>query len=154
MESKIDRYEVITVETVNKNQYGDLIVNGNIKIGVKRNHLFGVFQSGAEVKLGYASYMNKEYVSTAEQTGVHKPQKDISPIAETKSEISPQEKGMWWKELGECLRDGTINKDDSESGTYLWKCYINQMVTSLGLSRSKLIDEIKAAGGKEINDKM
>ncbi len=70
-ESKIERYEVIIVENTQQNQYGDLIVNGSLKVGKKRNNLFNVFQPGAEVKLGYASYMNKEYIATAEQTGTH-----------------------------------------------------------------------------------
>jgi len=70
-EPKIERYEVITVENTQQNQYGDLIVNGNLKVGNKRTHLFDVFQPGAEVKLGYAVYMNKEYIATAEQTGTH-----------------------------------------------------------------------------------
>ena len=70
-EPKIERYETITVETTQKNQYGDLLVNGTLKVGNKRSHLFEVFQPGAEVKLGYAVYMNKEYIATAEQTGTH-----------------------------------------------------------------------------------
>jgi hypothetical protein len=70
-EPKIERYETITVETTQQNQYGDLMVNGTLKVGKKRSNLFDVFQPGAEVKLGYASYMNKEYIATAEQTGTH-----------------------------------------------------------------------------------
>lgn len=70
-EPKIERYETITVETTQKNQYGDLMVNGTLKIGKKRSNLFDVCQPGAEIKLGYASYMNKEYIATAEQTGKH-----------------------------------------------------------------------------------
>jgi hypothetical protein len=68
---EIERYGTITVQTVEKNQYGDLLVNGKIKIGNKRSNLFDVFQPGAEVKVGYASYMNKEYIASAEQTGTH-----------------------------------------------------------------------------------
>jgi hypothetical protein len=71
MDVKIERYEVITVKSAVKNSYGDLVVNGGIKIGKKRENIFPVFQLGAEVNLGYASYMNKEYVATAEQTGKH-----------------------------------------------------------------------------------
>ncbi len=72
MDTKIERYETIIVESVKQNQYGDLVVNGTLKVGKKRASLFNVFQVGAEVNLGYASYMNKEYIASAEQTGVHK----------------------------------------------------------------------------------
>jgi hypothetical protein len=71
METKIERYELITVQTAQPNQYGDLLVNGTYKVGKKRSSLFEVFQVGTEVKLGYASYLNKEYIATAEQTGKH-----------------------------------------------------------------------------------
>jgi hypothetical protein len=71
MDLKIERYELITVQTAQPNQYGDLLVNGTYKVGKKRSNLFDVFQVGAEVKLGYASYLNKEYIATAEQTGKH-----------------------------------------------------------------------------------
>jgi hypothetical protein len=81
----ITREEIITVKDAQKNQYGDLVVNGGIKISKKREALFPVFQMGAEVKLGYSSYMNKEYVANAEQTGVHHPN-------ETKAEPEPEPK--------------------------------------------------------------
>ena len=82
-EFKIERYEVITVQTAEKNQYGDLIVNGKIKIGNKRSNLFNIFQPGVEVKVGYAIYKDREYIATAEQTGKH--------IEPTKKE-TPEEK--------------------------------------------------------------
>ena len=75
---QITRYEVFTVSEATKNNYGDLIVTdtqGNEhKIGNKRTHLFDVFQVGAEVKVGYAVYMQKEYIASAEQTGKHIPE--------------------------------------------------------------------------------
>ena len=75
---QITRYEVFTVSEATKNNYGDLIVTdtqGNEhKIGNKRSRLFEVFQPGAEVKVGYAVYMQKEYIASAEQTGTHIPE--------------------------------------------------------------------------------
>ena len=72
---QITRYAVFTVGEANPNEYGDLIVKdteGNEhKIGKKRAQLFSVFQVGAEVKVGYAVYMQKEYIASAEQTGKH-----------------------------------------------------------------------------------
>lgn len=67
----IIRREQITVAHAQQNQYGDLIVKtkaGNeLKVGKKRQHLFDVFQPGAEVVVGFSSYMNKEYVNEATQ---------------------------------------------------------------------------------------
>ena len=75
---KITRYEVFTVSEASKNGYGDLLVKDTMgnehKIGYKRTYLFGVFQVGAEVKVGYAVYMEKEYIASAEQTGTHIPE--------------------------------------------------------------------------------
>ena len=74
---QITRYEVFTVSKATKNNYGDLIVadtQGNErKIGNKRSHLFELFQPGAEVKVGYSVYMEREYIASAEQTGKHIP---------------------------------------------------------------------------------
>jgi len=75
---QITRYEVFIVSEANKNRYGDLLVKDTMgnerKIGYKRAYLFGVFQIGAEVKVGYAVYMEKEYIASAEQTGTHIPE--------------------------------------------------------------------------------
>jgi hypothetical protein len=79
MDTKIERYELITVETTENDKYGNLIVNGTYKVGAKRANIFQVFQAGAEVKLGYATYMNKEYIATAEQTGKHIVKADPTP---------------------------------------------------------------------------
>jgi hypothetical protein len=89
--AQIERYELITVESVTKNQYGDLLVNGKLKVSNKRHQLFDVFQTGAEVKLGWSSYMNKEYIASAEQTGTHTiPKRVVSTNVESpqKSETS------------------------------------------------------------------
>lgn len=68
-ELEIIRREKITVSSTQENQYGDLIVKtkaGNeLKIGKKRSQLFVVFQPGTEVTVGYATYMNKEYIAEA-----------------------------------------------------------------------------------------
>jgi hypothetical protein len=74
-EPKIERYEIISVKSTQKNQYGDLLVNDSLKVGNKRSHLFDVFKLGADVKIGYATYMDKEYIASAEPT-------DESPLVE------------------------------------------------------------------------
>jgi len=66
---EIIRRERITVESSEHNQYGDLIVQtvaGNeYKVSKKRAQLFAVFQDGAEVVIGWSSYMDKEYIAEA-----------------------------------------------------------------------------------------
>jgi hypothetical protein len=89
MEVKIVRYETIIVKDATPNSYGDLVVNGGIK--VKKKDLHQVFQVGAEVKIGYALFKNdkmkeaREYVATAEQTGKHEVPKDTSLVEAAKS---------------------------------------------------------------------
>jgi len=71
METKIERYETITVETVVKDEkYNKLIVNGKYKISEKRQNLWEVFQIGAEVNLGWANFKNQDFIASAEQ--IHK----------------------------------------------------------------------------------
>ncbi len=50
--------------------------------------------------------------------------------------ISGQEVGMWWKELGECLRCGEVDKD-TPVGKSLRKAYYAQMFSVLGISIEK-----------------
>ncbi len=52
--------------------------------------------------------------------------------------IAPQEKGMWWKEVGENFRVGLFKKDDTEgNGSTLWRHYVTQMLTSLEIKIEK-----------------
>lgn len=58
-----------TVRDSATDNYGNLVVQSTTgeeyKVSVKRNQLFDVFQPDTEVVVGYASYMNKEYVAEA-----------------------------------------------------------------------------------------
>ena len=68
---EITRYAVVTVDGVDDiNQYGDLTFSdteGNKhKIGNKRSKLFEAIIPGRAVKLGYAVYMNQEYIASIE----------------------------------------------------------------------------------------
>jgi len=139
METKIVRYETIIVTDVRENSYGDLVVNGGIKVNKKRSNLFSVFQVGAEVKLGYGNYMDKDYVATAEQTGKHivkadptpddlakaykeavkelpkptqeAPQSKSSPVNPQSNTMTPsgQEIGMTTKEIGDMIRANKLS---------------------------------------------
>ena len=59
------------------------------------------------------------------QTGISQPQQP-----------APQELGMWWKELGECLRSGEIDKT-KPSGKLLRAAYYAQMFQVLNLKIEK-----------------
>ena len=87
---QITRYEVFIVSEANKNRYGDLLVKDTMgnehKIGNKRARLFDVFQPGAQVKVGYAVYMQKEYIASAEQTGKHIP--EVGKIEEAGAKVA------------------------------------------------------------------
>jgi len=71
-------------------------------------------------------------------------------------QVAPQERGMWWKEVGENFRAGLFKKDDGGAGEFLWKAYIKQMFISLELKYNKevkeegyLTKEAKKLGAKE-----
>jgi len=89
------------------------------------------------------------------------PQSKSSPVKEVASsksslpEIAPQERGMWWKELGECLRSGEIDVK-TPRGLALRVAYYTEMSRVLGIPikevqpAKKLIEEAKKLGAKEI----
>ena len=84
-EPEIVRTEVIVVDVAHTNDYGDLMVTdkggGAHKIGNKRPHLFDQFIPGRAVELGYATYMNKEYIATAKLVELgDTPEKPPEPI--------------------------------------------------------------------------
>jgi len=113
---QITRYEVFIVSNAIKNNYGDLIVTDTKgterKIGNKRSHLFDVFRVGAEVKVGYAVYMEREYIASAEQTGKHIPpaEKASEEVAQVaiKSRSEEIETNMWWKISSEMISNESL----------------------------------------------
>jgi len=52
---------------------------------------------------------------------------------ERKRFVSPEERGMWWKEVGENFRAGLFKKDEG-NGALLWRTYIAQMLSSLEIT--------------------
>lgn len=135
----------IVVGSVFLNDYGDLVVTDKggdeHKIGKKRPHLFPVFQPGVAIHLSYAQYMNKEYIVNAtplEQmiTETQPPPTgaEQQPIPrETK--VAPQELGMWWKELGESIRSGEIDKSYPKSAVKIRSQYYNKMFSVTGIEK-------------------
>ena len=85
---QITRYAIFTVAEATPNEYGDLIVSDTAgkehKVGIKRAQLFVTFQVGAEVKVGYAVYKEREYIAIAEPTGTH-----ISMVEKEHRQASP-----------------------------------------------------------------
>lgn len=63
------RYVKFTVADRGENDYGDLKVHSTsgkeYKISKKRANLFDMFQPEAEVIVGWASYMNRDYIAVA-----------------------------------------------------------------------------------------
>ncbi len=139
---------VIQVKSTTKDTYGNLIVTPevgeDIKIGVKRENLFEVFQEGRAVKLYWAEYMHKKYVARAELfDGLPPVEKRIKPITAgveveplspvvVKEHKSSPETGMWWKELGDMLRAGDIDKTKPE-GKLMRIAYYSEMMRVLNI---------------------
>jgi len=57
-----------------------------------------------------------------------------------KREISGEERGLWWKEVGLNFRAGLFKKDEG-NGALLWRAYITQMLASLELTIGKSKEE-------------
>ena len=140
----------IIVESVRLDDYGNLWVldkNGDeTKIAQKRSHLFPIFQPERGVNLYWAKYMDKLYVAEAQPLGdmisapAEKPtlttetpdQAEIDASVGKARQVAPQERGMFWKELGEMLRAGDIDKDSPHYKT-LRKAYYAEMFSVLGI---------------------
>ncbi len=153
MDTKIEKYETFTVEDVTTDEKGKLIVNGGkYKVSPKRSNLFNVFQVGAEVKIGWANYMNQDYISTAEQTGNHfptdaeaqkafkeavaqlpKPQSE--PVQSKSTPIVPsgQEVGMTTKEIGDMIRSKMLSVVFGEDAIKLTEWYKKRIKTTTGI---------------------
>ena len=94
----ITRKQVIVVDTVDSNEYGDMLFTDkegtNYKVGNKRVQFFeGVIVSGAAVQLNYAEAYNKEYIYNAVQVKGELPEaKD--PIKPELQEDEPTDEAL------------------------------------------------------------
>ena len=134
---------IITVGITELDQYGNLWVTpagggDKIKIGVKRKQLHPIFQQGKVIQLHWEIYMDKPYVSDAKQVtredlpAPTKPKPMPSP-----PEISGPEIGLWWKQLGDDLRSGHIDRNSSV-GKALRLTYFAQMFKVLNIDIKEL----------------
>lgn len=93
-QTEIVRKDIFTVNKTMVDTYGNLVITTDkgvgYKIGKKREQLFPIFQPGAEVNVGFASYMNKEYIAEASQTGKHTVQPAVTPIVAAAQEIGTE----------------------------------------------------------------
>ena len=147
-EVTITRKEIIVVDKVSSNEYGDLVFTSkdgkSFKVKEKRSQYFiDVILEGRAVELSLSEYMKTEYVYSAKLVDLPKDAPEIAPATPQSTPvaskpqtgcIAPQEKGMWWKEVGECFRAGLFKKDDNGAGTYLWKAYVKQMLIAVDVS--------------------
>ena len=149
----IIRQEIFTVKSCAVNQYGDLIVQTTAgkehKIGKKRDKLFYAFQPGQEVTVGYANYMNKDYIAEASPTGggdaghlniQPQSQQAPTPAQPGRTDRPGAEIGMWWGQLGEMLRAKDIDTS-KPAGLLMRSVYYAQMCEVLGI-------KIEKEGGK------
>ncbi len=154
-ETVITRNQIVVVNEVGTNDYGDLTFTdkdgGQYKVAVKRKSYFEkTIIPGTAVQLNYAVAYGKEYIYSAVSVAGKLPPPDkpkvvVSPPVENPRKTeSPQviyksspETGMWWKEVGENFRAGLFKKDDDRNGALLWRAYIAQMLSSLEITIEK-----------------
>lgn len=112
-----DNDTVIVVGVTRIDEYGNLWVTpqgggDEVKIAKKREKLHPLFQQGVAVLCHWETYMNKPYISDAKLVEGELPPPvtpETVPVPGVKT-TAPQERGMWWKQLGDDLRSGHIDK--------------------------------------------
>jgi len=105
--------------------------------------------------IGWCNEPKEGDTPPVEKTESVPPAQVVEKPGEPKPEIAPQERGMWWKEVGENFRAGLFKKDEG-NGKILWDKYVKQMTTSLEINfkevqpGKKLIEEAKRLGATEV----
>ncbi len=181
-EPKIERYEVIVPSIIESDTYGNITIktkdNKEIKINKKHESLHELIRQatseGRAIKLGYAVYMNKEYVHTAELFDGKPPvEKRIEPITagvEKPIPQSPQSKSSPVKDQSDSksrafalsyAKDWAIALLNSPSFTKKETLSAKSIIATakefeaylegkeVQLAESKLIQEAKKLGAKE-----
>ncbi len=177
--TEITRYAVVTPTEGTKNQYGDLefvdTEGHKHKIGNKRESLFSVIVPGRAVKLGYAVYMNKEYIASAELFD-GQPQNPKQDALQSKSTLVKEESHTSLPPASEMTPDKWAEKDRTTRKSIERQTSLNAavelakkvdgIVTSEKIiatakvfeaylegkevSKSRLVEEAKKLGAKEI----
>jgi len=111
---------IIVVATTELDGYGNLWVTpqgggDRIKVAQKRKSLHHLFEQGKAVMLHWEIYLNKPYVADAKLVEGELPpaRKPVTPETGDipSSPPAPQEVGLWWKEMGKRIGDGSLERD-------------------------------------------
>ncbi len=161
----IIRTEVVVVESMDYDKYGNLLFKDkegrDHKLGEKRIHLADQIVEGRAVELGYAEYMNKEYIADCKLVETQlpppeKPKKIESSIPKTehkpeaKHEIAPQAIGMTTKEVGDLIRAKMLTEVFKETAPKANAWYKSQMLHNMGIAiESPLVKTAKQLGATE-----
>jgi len=125
----------------NGNQYLQVTDKDDKKYPIFNSGIWNLFQVGFAVKL-IGDTTDKGFNITGAEA--IKDAEVIKAAKEAPTEMAPQELGMWWKELGECLRTGFITSD------VLRKFYLAKMYSVIGFSPGKPKEEPKELEPEEI----
>jgi len=98
--------------------------------------LWNLFNDGLAVELMLEKQGRWLNVTGAKPAPKPSAEEAPAPARITRLEIAPQERGMWWKEVGENFRSGLFKKDEG-SGALLWRAYVAQMLASLEIKLGK-----------------
>ena len=182
---EITRYAVVTVDGVDDiNQYGDLNFSdteGNKhKIGNKRSKLFEAIIPGRAVKLGYAVYMNKEYIASIElfdgqpaEPTHSAPQAKSTPVKNESSFSMPPKQEMTadkWAEKDRITRKSIERQTSLNAAVEVSKSLPPDKVTSANIiatakvfeaylegkevqpAKSRIVEQAKQLGAKSVDE--
>lgn len=158
----IIRKEVVVVDTSDYNKYGDLIFKdkggAEHKIGAKRIELAKQIVEGRAVELGYAEYMNNEYIAEARlvEEGLPPP---TTPKTVTSSIPKPEPKpepisgvtiGMTINNITQLICAKILTEVFKENAPKVNAWYKSQMLHNMGiLVESPLVKVAKQLGTEE-----
>jgi len=149
--------EIVVLSGENRlDQYGNFLfkdmAGAEHKIGANRKdkakiESIVVAHRGRAVTLVWGEYNNKDYIKevnlvedvlpesvpASSEPSLYVPQIDTPP---SKSREDAIREGMWWKELGECLRSGLIDRA-TPAGKLLERFYKAEMQSVLGFKIEK-----------------
>lgn len=135
-----DKDTVITVGVTRLDEYGNMWVTPQgggkeIKIASRRKNLHPLFEQGKAVMLHWEVYKDNPYVADAKWVEgiLPAPKPAYTPPPETPRVPAPQELGMWWKEMGCRIGDGSLERDFPRAGVKIKGHYYKKMSEVTGV---------------------
>ena len=138
---------VIVVAKTETDGYGNLLVTDKegkqVRVNKKHESLHPLFEQGKAVELDWQIYQGKDYVANArlveEVLAGEMVVEQLSPVPQVtpRAQPAPQEIGMWWKELGNRIGDGSLEKDFPKSSVKIKAQYYNKMSDVTGVALKK-----------------